>query len=134
MKIREISLEEALPIRHSVLWPDKPVEFCIVEGDQQGIHLGVEVGEQLVSVASLYIDGDKARLRKFATLASFRGEGIGTELIDYALEYLKAKEIKTFWCDARESALGFYQRFGMQVEGERFYKSNVPYFKMRLVL
>lgn len=35
-----------------------------------------------------------------------------------------------FWCDARESACRFYQRFGLQTEGERFYKSDVAYFKM----
>jgi len=38
--------------------------------------------------------------------------------------------IRYFWCDARESAIGFYRRFGLQADGERFYKSEVPYFKM----
>ncbi|MDW2035930.1 GNAT family N-acetyltransferase, partial [Vibrio sp. 665] len=39
-----------------------------------------------------------------------------------------------FWCDARESALRIYQKFGLQKEGERFYKSDIPYFKMSLDL
>lgn len=134
MKIKEINLEEALPVRHQVLWPDKPIAFCIVDGDNQGIHLGAEINGKIVSVASLYIDNGEARLRKFATYAEFQNQGIGTALIQYALNYLNENKVTTFWCDARESAIGFYQRFGMRTEGERFYKSDVPYFKMSLTL
>jgi len=134
MKIRKISLEEALPVRHKVLWPDKPMEFCLVEGDDEGIHLGAEIDGRIVSVASLYLTNGEARLRKFATYPEFQNQGIGTALIQYALYYLNENEVTTFWCDARESAIGFYQRFGMHTEGERLYKSDVPYFKMRLFL
>ncbi|MDG3086401.1 GNAT family N-acetyltransferase [Vibrio hannami] len=134
MNIREISLDEALPVRHKVLWPNKPVEFCIVEGDEEGLHLGAEIDGEIVSVASIYISNNKARLRKFATYPLYQGQGIGTALIEYALGYLKTRNIGYFWCDAREAAIGFYQRLGMQTEGQRFYKSDVPYFKMELSL
>ena len=48
--------------------------------------------------------------------------------------YLKQAQLSYFWCDARESAIGFYQRFGMQVQGERFYKSEVAYVKMAVLV
>lgn len=134
MKIREISLEEALPVRHKVLWPDKPVEFCLVEGDENGLHIGAEVDDKVVCVASIYIKEGQARLRKFATCSDFQGRGIGTAVIAFTLEQLKTKGVDYFWCDARETAIGFYQRFGMTVSGERFIKSDVPYFKMGLYL
>lgn len=134
MIIKTINLEEALPVRHQVLWPDKPIEFCLVDGDEEGIHLGAEIDGKIVSVASLYIANGEARLRKFATLPAFQKQGIGTALIEYALNYLNESNVSIFWCDARESAIGFYQRFGMHTKGERFYKSGVPYFKMRLSL
>lgn len=31
------------------------------------------------------------------------------------------------WCDARLEAAKFYERFGMQKEGEIFYKDVIPY-------
>lgn len=121
-------------MRHNVLWPNKPIEFCLVDGDEKGIHIGADINGKVVSVASIYINNGEARLRKFATYSSFQGQGIGTALIKYALDYLKLHDIHYFWCDARESAIGFYQRFGMNIDGERFYKSGVPYFKMGLAL
>jgi len=48
------------------------------------------------------------------------------------LTQLRCQSVNYFWCDARESAIGFYRRFGMQAEGERFYKGDIPYFRMGL--
>ncbi|WP_430520069.1 hypothetical protein [Aliivibrio sp.] len=31
-------LDEALPIRHEVLWPTKPMLFCKVDGDETAKH------------------------------------------------------------------------------------------------
>lgn len=34
------------------------------------------------------------------------------------------------WCDARQSALPFYARFGFAAAGDVFYKGDVPYLQM----
>ncbi|TDR76122.1 GNAT family N-acetyltransferase [Photobacterium lutimaris] len=130
----EISAEQTLPIRHKVLWPNQSVEFCRVPDDADGLHYGVSEGGALVCVASVFISGEQARLRKFATLPECQGKGIGTAVIEHILADLKERNVRCFWCDARESAGGFYHRFGMSPEGERFYKGDVPYFKMAMIL
>lgn len=130
----EITAEQTLPIRHQVLWPDQSVEFCRVPDDADGLHYGVYDGDALVCVASIFISGDRARLRKFATLPAYQSKGIGSAVIEHILADLKVKSVCCFWCDARESAGGFYRRFGMAPEGERFYKGDVPYFKMAMIL
>ncbi|MGR5063566.1 GNAT family N-acetyltransferase [Photobacterium sp. DNB22_13_2] len=134
MKIIEIPAELTLPIRHQVLWPDKNIEFCRVPDDADGLHYGVYENDILVCVASIFIAGDQARLRKFATLPAYQSKGIGSAVIEHILADLKLKSVRCFWCDARESAGGFYHRFGMAPEGERFYKGDVPYFKMSMTL
>jgi len=134
IQIQKITWQQAIPVRHKVLWPDKSPEFCHVEGDKEGWHFGAFLGDQLVAVASIYFDGCSARLRKFATLVEYQGQGIGKALLTEVIGVLRTEGIKLFWCDARESAMGFYQPFGMQAEGERFYKGPVPYFKMSLSL
>ncbi len=55
-------------------------------------------------------------------------------MLEMMIEDAKALNADVFWCDARESALRIYQQFGLQKEGERFYKSDIPYFKMSLDL
>lgn len=130
MDIRKVTTAEALPIRHLVLWPNKSPSFCEVEGDESATHYGAFIGGILVCVASVYNNGHEARLRKFATLSEYQGKGIGTKVIEKLVRDLKRENVSYFWCDARTSALSFYQKFGLCVEGEEFYKSNVAYFKM----
>ena len=55
-------------------------------------------------------------------------------MLEYIIQSLKNNQVGFFWCDARESALDFYKRFGMQTCSERFYKADVPYFKMEVAL
>lgn len=123
-----------MPIRHKVLWPSKPVEFCHVAGDENAYHVGVVINDALISVASIYFDNDSARLRKFATLENFQGQGFGSKLILQILSTLKDKGIRYLWCDARESATGFYDKLGFKVDGDKFYKSGVAYFKMSTLI
>ena len=134
MIIKKIPWQSALPIRHTVLWPDKPVSFCIVEGDENAHHFGVFIKGQLVTVASIYISGTKARLRKFATLPDFQGQGLGSKLIIDILNQLKALNIEVFWCDARKTAISFYQKLGLKQQGSDFNKSGVLYIKMAVKL
>ncbi|KAA8678409.1 GNAT family N-acetyltransferase [Vibrio gigantis] len=130
MEIKQISATEVLAVRHQVLWPDKPMSFCRIPDDDQATHYGAFVGEMLVCVASIYIQGHEARLRKFATLPEFQGQGIGSNVIEHSISNLKDLNIRYFWCDARTTALGFYQKFGMAAEGSEFEKSGVRYYKM----
>jgi len=132
MVIKSIQWQEALPIRHQVLWPDKTPSFCQVQGDETAAHYGAYCDDELVSVASVYIDDNRARLRKFATLSEYQGQGIGSRVITHLLTELKAANIEYFWCDARRSAVGFYQKFGLEAQGDEFFKSGIPYFKMEV--
>ncbi|WP_019616366.1 GNAT family N-acetyltransferase [Psychromonas ossibalaenae] len=130
MKVIPVSSVQTLAVRHQVLWPDKSPEFCKVADDDSALHFAVVKNEQIICVASLFPDGKTARLRKFATLAQFQGQGAGRMMLAYILDLLIKKGFLLFWCDARQSACAFYQRFGLTVEGTRFYKSGVPYYKM----
>ncbi len=133
-EIKKISWQQTIPLRHKVLWPEKPPEHCYVEDDPQGIHFGAFYHGELVCVASIYLKEDQARLRKFATEPAFQRRGIGTLMLQYIIDELRRQAISYFWCDGRESALDFYKRFNMCSEGQRFYKADVPYFKMVLAL
>lgn len=125
-----VSADEVLPIRHQVLWPEKPITFCQVTGDDSAQHYGIKVDSRIVCVASLYFAGGEARLRKFATLPEFQGRGIGSQMLVSLIDEVRVHGLRYFWLDARESALAFYQRHGFSTEGERFYKGEIPYFRM----
>jgi ribosomal protein S18 acetylase RimI-like enzyme len=134
MDIRTIRWDEALLIRHEVLWPNKPLLFCKVDGDETAKHYGAYINDKLVSVASIYMVGRVARLRKFATLVTFQGGGIGSKLITHILNELVQNGAESFWCNARTTAVGFYKQFAMKSQGTEFIKSELSYFKMNVCL
>jgi predicted GNAT family N-acyltransferase len=131
MKIDTINYMDILPIRHKVLWPNKPIIFCKLEDDPKGIHYGGFINGKLISVASIFIDNSSARLRKFATLDEYQNNGYGTTMINHIIKELIELGIETFWCDARVTAEAFYNRFGMSKQGEIFLKSDVEYVVMK---
>ena len=134
IEIENISAEQTLELRHRVLWPDKPVEHCMVDGDATALHVGAYNHGNLICVASIFTKFGSARLRKFATDPDYQGMGIGSKVIEHVITQLIQDDIHEFWCDARETATNFYTKLGMQRSGERFYKSEVAYYKMSMDL
>lgn len=86
MEIKNIKWQDALQVRHKVLWPDKDPDFCKVPLDETALHFGAFLNNKLISVASIYIENDSARLRKFATLEKFQGQGLGTKLLFHVID------------------------------------------------
>lgn len=130
--IRTISAQETYPLRHRVLWPDKPLSFVALPDDQEATHFGYWSDSSLVSVGSLYPTGTGVRLRKFATLPDMQGQGIGTEMLRHMISHAFETGAARFWCDARLSATKFYERAGLQQTGPVFDKSGVTYRRMEL--
>lgn len=134
--IEPIRAEQTLPIRHAILWPEKPFDYVRLPDDEQGYHLGGFVDEQLVAVISLFLDKPTAtaRFRKFATEPAFQNRGIGTQLLNQVIDYARQMGMRLLWCDARLTAADFYRRFGMEPEGEEFFKGAIPYSKFVMKL
>ncbi|RDB15216.1 putative N-acetyltransferase YitI [Hypsizygus marmoreus] len=145
-----ITVEQTLPLRHSVLWPNKPISHVYLPEDEAGLHLGAFVGslDEPVAVISLFIEplpvsnnvpfdqdhgvqSNVMRFRKFACDPTYQGRGIGSRLLQFSLERAHSELNCTIaWCDARTSASAWYIKRGMMPFGERFFKGPVEYIRM----
>ncbi|MEY8883329.1 GNAT family N-acetyltransferase [Donghicola sp. XS_ASV15] len=134
VQIVQISAKDTLPLRHSVLWPDHPVDFSRVEGDESAQHFGAYLGPDLVCVLSLFGEGTSARIRKFATRPDCQGKGIGTQMMRHALARAADQGASRVWLSARENAMPFYARFGFAPFGKPALKEGQPYRKMQVSL
>lgn len=137
VRIKKVGVEQVLALRQLVLWPDKPLAFCRVPEDDMGWHYAAVVDNDVKGVASLFWGENGVRLRKFAVHPDCQRMGIGRELMKVMLADIedqnqRQSEQKQLYLDARESAMEFYLRFGLEIEGERFYKETEPYFRMVL--
>jgi len=127
--IRQITAAETIPLRHSVLRPHQPISACHYPGDDDEVnfHIGAFHDEQLICVASYFLekhpdlDGSpQYRLRGMATHPDFRKQGAGSQLLAKGNEILTEKEVPVWWCNARISAAGYYEKAGLSQLGEVF--------------
>lgn len=129
-EIRAISVAQVLPVRHQVMWPNKPLAFVKLPNDQHGRHLGLNVNKQLVSVISLFIKNNQVQFRKFATLVEFQGMGYGSTLFKRVNEIVVKENYEKLWCNAQVNKTSFYKKFGMQQIKSTFVKEGVKYVIM----
>ena len=134
IEIKKVQVEDILPIRHKVLWPDKPFEFVKVEGDEEGVHLGLYANFKLVTIISLFAEDKSLRFRKFATLPEYQNRGLGKMMILNVIDYAKENNFERLWCDARTDALNFYERVGFKKLSEPFFKEEIEYYKIEKLL
>lgn len=131
--IRIIRPEQTHALRHQVLWPDRPLSFVQLEEDAQGLHYGAFVHQEVIGVISVFSEGGIHRFRKFAVHPDYQGKGIGTALLTHVISQIRMEGGTQLWCDARVSAIPFYERLGMKPDGGIFYKGEIAYTRFRLM-
>jgi phosphoribosylformimino-5-aminoimidazole carboxamide ribotide isomerase len=134
LEIKEIKPSETLDLRHRILSPNKSVDSIILIEDDAGQHFGLFQSEKIVSVISLFVENDNAQFRKFATETTEQNKGYGSILLNYIIEESIKNNVKNLWCNARLTALGFYEKFGFEVVSEKWIKNDIEYVKMELKL
>jgi predicted GNAT family N-acyltransferase len=129
MEVKQIEAKDTYEIRHKILRPHRPIEdtHFLADNDEMTFHLGAYVDDKLVSVASFYMDNHpnieapyQFRLRGMATLDEFRGQGMSSALLRTAFPLIKKNHVSTVWCNARVSAIGFYEKVGFKTLGNEF--------------
>lgn len=126
--MQEIQIEQIRPdltwrIRHEVMYPDLPLDAIKLANDNDGIHFGLFANNQLTSIVSLFNSGNVYQFRKFATIVESQGKGYGSLLLDHIINYVKSFGAGKLWCNARVSAIPFYNKFGF-VQTDKFSTNN----------
>ncbi len=150
--IHPVSVQATLPLRHSVLRPHASLDECLFPEDKSpdasvdARHWAAVLPaapETVIGCLSAYrqtcpvaLPVGKTRthwrLRGMAVLPPFQGKGIGKRLLEKALADVSNSSPDTLvWCNARESALGFYRQAGFSIHGARFEIPAIgPHFLM----
>lgn len=74
------------------------------------------------------------QLRAMATDPSARGTGLGRRLVEAAVTYVAERGGDLIWCNARNSAEGFYARLGFRTVTDRFALPDVAEDHVGMVL
>ena len=132
--IKFVALEDVLPVRNEVLRDGKltPNE-CIFPSDKLHsiFHLAYYVGDELATIASFHqqgygdFQGVGYQLRGMATIEKYRGQGLGNQLLNFAIVYLRGQKANYLWCNARKVALQFYHNTGFEIISDEFDVPNI---------
>ena len=127
--IRKISAQETYIVRHPVLRKGKPIESCHFDGDDLPTtqHIGLYENDSLQGVISLFENNhplfeekQQTQIRGMAVLENNQGKGFGRLLVNHSEQILMTQKIHLIWFNARENAVGFYQKMGYKILGNAF--------------
>lgn len=140
MEVKQIEAKDTYNIRHEILRPEGSIEECKFDGDENEVtfHLGAYIDDELCSVASFYLDSHpdikeeyQFRLRGMATVKAHQGKGLSRALLKTAFPLIKKNHVNTLWCNARTSAVGFYEKVGFEIISDEFDIPTIgPHFLM----
>jgi GNAT superfamily N-acetyltransferase len=132
MKVLRISAQDTYPLRQQMLVPSHELKKAKFENDDDediSFHLGAFSDSKLVSVASffyernpIFSDLHQYQLRGMATLAEYQGQGLSSELLSFAFPIIKQNFCTLLWCNARVSAIGFYEKVGFKKLNDEFFE------------
>lgn len=122
MLIQQVAVDEVLPLRVLVLREGGPLDTARFDEDDGALHFAV-LDPDVVACASVFAspragEPDAWRIRGVAVHPSRRGEGLGEAVVRAAMEAAGASD---WWCTARVSAVGFWERLGFTAEAESPY-------------
>jgi ribosomal protein S18 acetylase RimI-like enzyme len=75
-------------------------------------------------------DPGTVRLRQMAVSGNLQGKGIGRQMIQFAENVARDYGYKRITMHARNTAIGFYEKFGYQVLGSEFVEVSIPHHVM----
>jgi len=125
--IEQVDAEATYALRLQELRQGRPAEM---DGDDApyALHLAARLdGDEIVGVVRLHPrdcpwrPGEGSwQLRGMATDPRVRGLGVGRALVAEGLARVAARGGDLVWCDARQGAVGFYQRIGFTIVTEPY--------------
>ena len=126
--------DDTVALRHEVLRKPLGLAFSQEElaGEKDSFHLASRDGDQLVACLVLKpLDEKRLMMRQLAVREDFLKKGFGRELVSYAESFARERGYGEIVLHARETALGFYEKLGYEVEGDSFTEVGLPHLAMR---
>ncbi len=105
--------------------------------EDQCFHLmAVDDDSEVIAVARLQFNSEtEAQIRYMAVTESNERQGIGRRLIETMEKHASASACKKIVLDAREPAVGFYQRLGYSIDEKSYLLfEQIQHFRMSKVL
>ena len=76
------------------------------------------------------LNNQTLRIRQMAVQNNLQGKGIGASLMSFVENIARDKGYRRLMMHARDTAVGFYEKFGYKVRGDQFTEVGIPHHVM----
>ena len=83
---------------------------------------------EYIATGRMLYDGHIGRM---AVLPEFRGQGIGSSMLNELINLAKQQGLKEVFLHAQTSAIEFYQKHGFIISSDEFMDAGIPHVTMR---
>jgi predicted GNAT family N-acyltransferase len=137
--IKQPETEEAFKHYYHLRWQllrspwNQPEGSEVDDMEDLCFHLmAVNNSNKIIAVARLQLNSDnEAQIRYMAVAKQYQVKGIGRELVKEMEQRVQNSSCKNIVLDARESAVGFYQKLGYRiVEKSYLLFDEIQHFRM----
>ncbi len=122
VQLRETVLRKPLGLSYSKEELEKESDdtliACMDDDDMLGCCILSKINEETI------------RLRQMAVPDKLHGKGIGASIMNFAEVLAKDKGYRCMTMHARDTAIGFYEKFGYAIKGSQFREVNLPHHIM----
>jgi predicted GNAT family N-acyltransferase len=125
--------QKAIQLRYSILRAPLGLNFSQEDLDKEKDHIHIasfEDDELLGCCMLTKIDPHTLQLRQMAVKDNLQRKGIGASIVSFAENIAKDKGYRRIIMHARDTAIGFYEKFGYKVKGDEFREVNLPHHVM----
>jgi predicted GNAT family N-acyltransferase len=100
--------------------------------EDQCFHIMAVDNQKLVAVGRLQVNtADEAQIRYMAVENNYEGNGIGRMIVEALEQEALSREVNAIMLDAREPAVGFYQKLGYKIEKKSYVLFNeIQHYRM----
>ena len=132
--VNEITFQETLLVRQAVLRTGKPIETCFFDGDYllETKHFGIMANQKIIGVVSVFQNKNtnfnnpnQYQIRGMAILNEHQNKGYGKILLMQCETYVSKTKNSLAWFNARQTAIGFYEKLGYKTFGIPFNIQNI---------
>jgi predicted GNAT family N-acyltransferase len=102
--------------------------------DENAMHFLVFKDEEAIGCARAVVIKNYMQLGRMAVLKEYRGQGIGSALLEKAIVTAILNQISSIHISAQCYAIDFYLKFGFEVTSDIYLDAEIPHRDMTLKL